>query len=204
MRPCALSSSANLPQSKRSTTCEHQEISPRASRGGMHGAHGQLQSARPRAVDTNTSPPHPLIPAKSSCSEHSKAGVLRGRLIVSAEQRMRRRNAMKGIFRLCQSTGRAAPPGMPRRQRNSPVTRRDGVPARHNTAAFRNARYAFFGRISKSHGIAPTTSYIGTLKVLQPPFMSALTPNRLLSTFRTFLQIFKKSSFDRGEAGSLR
>ena len=86
VRPCALSSSANLPQSKRSTTCEHQEISPRASRGGMHGAHGQLQSARPRAVDTNTSPPHPLLPVKSSCSEHSKAGVLRGRLIVSAEQ----------------------------------------------------------------------------------------------------------------------
>ena len=93
---------------------------------------------------------------------------------------------------------------MPRRQRNSPVTRRDGVPARHGTAALSNARYALFGRISKSHGIAPTTSYIGTLKVLQPPFMSALTPNRLLSTFRTFLQIFKKSSFDRGEAGSLR
>ena len=88
---------------------------------------------------------------------------------------------------------------LPRRQRNSPVTRRDGVPARHNTAALSNARYPLFGRISKSHGIAPTTSYICTLKVLQPPFMSALTPSRLLSTFRTFLQIFKKSSFDRGE-----
>ena len=169
----------------------------------MHGAHAQLQNARPRAVDTNASPAHPL-PAKSSCSEHSKAGVLRGRLIVSAEQRMRRRNAPEGIVRLCLSTGRAAPPGMPRRQRNAPVTRRDGLPTRHNTAALSTARYALFGRISKSHGIAPTTSYIGTLKVLQPPFMSALTPNRLLSTFRTFLQIFKKSSFDRGEVGSLR
>ena len=169
----------------------------------MHGAHAQLQNARPRAVDTNASPAHPL-PAKSSCSEHSKAGVLRGRLIVSLEQPRVGGNATEGIVRLCLSTGRAAPPGMPRRQRNAPVTRRDGLPTRHNTAALSTARYALFGRISKSHGIAPTTSYIGTLKVLQPPFMSALTPNRLLSTFRTFLQIFKKSSFDRGEVGSLR
>ena len=169
----------------------------------MHGAHAQLQNARPRAVDTNASPAHPL-PAKSSCSEHSKAGVLRGRLIVSLEQPRVGGNATEGIVRLCLSTGRAAPPGMPRRQRNAPVTRRDGLPTRHNTAALSSARYPLFGRISKSHGIAPTTSYIGTLKVLQPPFMSALTPSRLLSTFRTFLQIFKKSSFDRGEVGSLR
>ena len=89
---------------------------------------------------------------------------------------------------------------LPRRQRNSPATRRDGVPTRHDTAALSTARYALFGRISKSHGIAPTTSYIGTLKALQPLFMSAMTPGRLLSTFGTFLQIFKKSSFDRGEA----
>ena len=117
---------------------------------------------------------------------------------------MRRCNAPEGIVRLCLSTGRAAPPGMPRRQRNAPVTRRDGVPAGHDTAALSSARYPLFGRISKSHGIAPTTSYIGTLKVLQPLFMSAMTPGRLLSTFGTFLQIFKKSSFDRGELSSVR
>ena len=106
---------------------------------------------------------------------------------------MRRCNAPEGIVRLCLSTGRAAPPGMPRRQRNAPVTRRDGLPARRNTAALSSARYPLFGRISKSHGIAPTTSYIGTLKVLQPPFMSALTPSRLLSTFRTRFYRFSKN-----------
>ena len=169
----------------------------------MHGAHAQLQNARPRAVDTNASPAHPL-PAKSSSSEHSPAADLRGRLIVSPEQLRVGAMPSKALFASVYPPHVLRRRALPRRQRNSPVTRRDGVPARHNTAALSNARYPLFGRISKSHGIAPTTSYIGTLKVLQPPFMSALTPNRLLSTFRTFLQIFKKSSFDRGELSSVR
>ena len=75
----------------------------------MHGAHAQLQNARPRAVDTNASPAHPL-PAKSSCSEHSKAGVLRGRLIVSLEQPRVGAMPLKALF------ASACPPDVLRRR----------------------------------------------------------------------------------------